>query len=130
MNILTLSPEQKTKLLELCKEFFSKEWSKDCICLLEQKLISPHNVSTTKVKISTIFVCFLAIEFDPIFENKKNSRYIHWYQLCLTELSKNIYKKLEDKISNDYENFWNFQEQLIYCNHPVDYLYQFWQENK
>lgn len=107
MNILTLSPEQKTKLLELCKQFIPEyTWRMD-----------PADRG--------------CLEFS---DEKRRIEFIHWYQLCVTELCERITKHFElfDGGKGEYVLDYYICHLRYYVvdeKHPVDFLYKFWKND-
>lgn len=120
MKSLTLSKDQRHKLLDLCVNFF------------------PTYHSTTIHEDG--FVDFVL--------SKDNKARIHWYQLCLTELPKRILYKMacdrQNKVKElTVDEFFNIagsaQDKLdnLICDitgypfkHPVEVLYNYCQQNK
>ncbi len=129
MKILTLNKKQQKKLLELLDEFFPDYSNIEIFSLIDD------------------------FRMDDYFIDFNISIHIHWYQLCLTELPKRIWSKLQnselgfveefddrqyvlnsfvtevDKYPQDIsisykEDFQGFKN---YCTvyHPAEFLYDF-----
>lgn len=115
MTILTLSPEQQAKLLELFKVFFP-EYNR-------VRISNFHSSGILVVQYMWTVSDYAEIPFHNI----------HWYQLCLTELSERILKSLSQESPFDlgiYNGETLAQLMLKDKSHPVDYLYKFWHENE
>jgi hypothetical protein len=134
MKIQTLNKTQQKRLLSLCKEFLTeyKYFSFD-----EQSLdIGSFIKGVNNLRISRhIFMSkFEKAPYD-------DGIFIHWYQLCLTELPKRIWNKVnwkdEDIIDFEFFIVYYLNEHsgmiagmLEFNQHPVDFLWDFVQECK
>lgn len=109
MKIATLSGEQNTKLLEMCKKFFP-----------EYKTIR----TDLRGEWAGI-VSFIKEEVVFITEDLEQTL-IHWHHLCTTELPKRMDKKLrrDDKLFGSGDFFFHCLEHEHF--HIVDYLYDYW----
>lgn len=121
MNILTLNKEQEAKLLELCKAFFPEykhfHLIKNIDCI---SYGGDHQVYGWELPIDHVY--FRPDESETFDYKKANT--IHWYQLCLTELPKRIHTPKCGVATI------SIMERALLAKHPVDYLYNFWQQNK
>lgn len=125
MKIQTLNKKQQEKLLFLCEEFFPD------------------------------YKCAIGFDVDQqiCLEKGKNETWIHWYQLCLTELPERIWKQLDWKGYHDLNDKW-WKTRMVYqfqtflfedikgdclndfkftnfnSKHPVDYLWDIVQKCK
>jgi len=130
MKILKLSKNQQKKLLSLCEEFFPELQQK-----AKQKTRKDFSQEEAGFRLSnekhnTLVYCSYPIDYDyhtHLLPNNQDTG-IHWYQLCLTELPKRIYKKIECPLWNINTPFYNrygyedIHIQLVRSPHPVDFL--------
>lgn len=115
MNILTLNKTQAKKLVKLCKEFFPEyNWS------FENDYADEG-----------------LIDYWLKGEPWHTWELVHWYQLCLTELSERIFNKInfpEVSLIDLYIYHGESLAQKIIgynqAEHPVDFLWNFVQECK
>jgi hypothetical protein len=129
MKIQTLSKTQQKRLLSLCKEFFPEYID---IFLLTLDKNPPQIVKLVK-------------QWEDLMINNSKLKnniptiadYIHWYQLCVTELPKRIWESFND----NGQRAWDYHEQaiedvnisleiLLTSKHPVDFLWNFVKECK
>lgn len=115
MKIQALNKTQQKRLLSLCKEFFP-----------EYEFIWFNK-------------CYGSFVFEGGISKENKSIDIHWYQLCLTELPKRIWKKVNTLFFEDYGDdrtrmsypYNRIEPSIINSNiHPVDFLYNFVKECK
>jgi len=116
MKIQALNKTQQKRLLSLCKEFFP-----------EYEYIWWNS-------------CYLTIVFGGGKSSNNKSIDIHWYQLCLTELPKRIWSKVNrlklmctdgnEKLEMCYPYSRLEPSVLNSYKHPVDFLYNFVKECK
>ena len=97
MKPIELSDLQKSKLLEMCNDLFSQYYN-----------IGFYSVQSNTLQVS---------------ETKNSLVFIHWFEFCITILANKIYdlqyslEVQDDMLGGDYyEMIWN--------NHPVDFLYE------
>lgn len=111
MKIQTLDKIQQNKLLKLCKQFFPEYES---------------------IRFNESYSSFV---FEGGISKENESINIHWYQLCLTELPKRIWKKVntlfffgdygDDRTRMSYP-YNRIEPSIINSNiHPVDFLWNF-----
>jgi hypothetical protein len=132
MKIQTLSKTQQKRLLSLCKEFFPEYID---IFLLTLDKNPPQIVKLVK-------------QWEDLMINNSKLKnniptiadYIHWYQLCVTELPKRIFDAMDEDndseelyyLLNDGEG-WGAEEiqiEVLKSKHPVDFLWDFVKECK
>ena len=143
MNIFTLLPEQKIKLLELCKQFIPEHKS-------EMYFDDDTHDTWEEAIINKPLACGNDAMVECVIFNRytKKAFHIHWYQLCLTELPKGILYNMaanrQDRIKDlTVDEFFNIagsaQDKLdnLICDitnypfkHPVEVLYNYCQQNK
>ena len=95
MNPIQLTPEHKTKLLEMCNKLFPKEgiWFK----ILDGQIYYSKNGKF------------------PGFS-------IHWFEFAITHLCTKLFKDLKLYLKID---IMSYRGRLVQnTNHPVDYLYE------
>lgn len=150
MKILTLTKDQKNKLLELCKRFFTEYnafWiiNKDQEEQYDEEDFVQMNVYTVnqlakQPGFNRDLYFKIIKESEAMFESKTDKNWtwwhkdivdkyavqdipkqpdicIHWYQLCLTELSDRIGKAAKGLAIE------TVREYTLRAKHPVDYLY-------
>ncbi len=118
MKIQTLTKKQEERLLELCREFFPEY----------QKPTFYHAISR-----ANMLVFFLLDNDSDIYDNC--DLFVHWYQLCLTELPKRIWSKLNSKGKYEEEGLYIKHTNIAFntlfsVSNPVDFLYEFVQDCK
>lgn len=106
---IELSKDRKSKLLEMCKTLFPNYvWSTNQIGLgYENYVIASewHNQAYNEIQ-----------QYNSIIPLPKTLFSIHWFEFCLTHLSKRLLNP------NDFM-FYQTTGNFNYL-HPVDYLYQ------
>lgn len=117
MKILKLSQKKKKKLLSLCEEFFPTNFE--------------HKFSIVDDDVLQIFVPSKSSKGSCEGEHLIR---IHWYQLCLTELSTRMIKKLNKEGRFQFYEGFGIETDLslenLVTSHPVDLLYDFVKECK
>lgn len=130
MKIQTLNKTQEKKLRELIKQFFPELHSFEVNGYYGDFMVILNKYTNKKT------TC------EGFYKTK-----IHWYQLCLTELPKRIWNKLDNDYQSKIGNFWFkstktssmflfYPEQILVAEmltkwnfvklkHPVDFLYDF-----
>lgn len=108
MKALDLNDEHKSKLLEMCKKLFP-----------EYTFITFQESAIMGAGWEYDFnnICF-SKKSDSLFDIEIN---IHWFEFCMTHLSKRLYT-IDNKIMSGYLNF--FHNFNYTKKHPVDYLYE------
>ncbi len=122
MKILTLNKKQEKQLVKLCEEFFPDFYW--------ENVYEGDGVDNMAYFDSGNSSVILEVN---ISKNRYKLLEVHWYQLCLTELSKRIWGKIPEYKS---ELFWDgtledFQSRILLPNtHPVNFLSDFVKEGK
>lgn len=139
MKILTLNKEQKTKLLTLCKEFFPEYKDVRIRTYYSQGdyNFTPEHPNR-KEETNDLFTVEFLTDKEEHQEHEDGVGYsVHWYQLCLTELSKRIFEALPEQAIEDSNYLSNnpVWEQVAmdivnYQKHPVDFLFKMWEAAK
>lgn len=128
MNILTLSKEQETKLLELCKAFFP-ELQKEVENIHDEYIknggLKNYFTDTGFRIINSFIYCSYPVKHPHDDHYKHIVDGIHWYQFCLEHLPLRMFNG-----KRGFLEFSDWQQFRLSKEHPVDYLYNFWQENK
>jgi hypothetical protein len=103
MKALTITEEQKVRLLKMCKALFpNNQWSFD------------NDFSDEGI---------LDCDIDLI---KPHFKLFHWFEFVTTMLAKKILTPEEDE-----ENYLEFLEQVfMYNENPIDFLYWYIENNK
>lgn len=148
MNPIQLTPEHKTKLLEMCSKLFPeynlKIYKKDF-----EKLPGDFRYSKYKPQKPTWIIGYNGVVYLQLFyEYFEDMSYeiieIHWFEFCLTHLIVKLANEFtnqklskSDYTNNQYPNW--FSEKLVYhlnpfrneefeedveFIHPIDYLYE------
>lgn len=109
MKAITLTEDQKDKLLEMCKTLFSEYTT-----IPSDK--NPKYISLFSQSNLGVFVV-LSDDEKQIQEN------IHWLEFCMIDLVEKLLYKENEKQSQFYLTALSYKRGVINI-HPVDYLYK------
>lgn len=154
MKILTINKSQQKKLLSLCEKFFpeykTEKWDTDKINIEFSKDADFELIhkSFWRIEEHANGVVHFIIK-DTVFSEDDYKLEIPWYQLCLTELPKRIWKQIDwksyhgsgwfepdrkcykfesflySKLRDSTANYDTFLTHTLLSRFPVDFLHNF-----
>ena len=122
MKIQTINKIQQRKLLKLCKKFFPDYKHVD---------IFEHQMDVGGPAVNdvpnTLWQWWLYLSNMNVPHD--DGIWLHWYQLCLTELPKRIYNNINFPSVSLFDlsiyNGESLAQKTVDAKHPVDFLWDF-----